>query len=239
MLANNIRYCCIVCVGRYLVLRELVLCRQRMPDCNCIFECGHGRHFVLVRQRLRWWPQSDAAMPVQAPTQCLCHWHILRLFERTMPSVYITIMGLDSTYANYGQQCAPHDADICEKVFPGADHGMWCCTSWCWVSSKCARGYPSTLWPGRYWSSSKCDLNAEAISACKYDSSCECRGQLPAGSFGSSSKLCSRLWEHVFGLGQCGLQGRLGKRCGQRLEQFCGSRSLTKLKIEFHRKQSW
>ena len=82
MLANNIRYCCIVCVGRYLVLRELVLCRQRMPDCNCIFECGHGRHFVLVRQRLRWWPQSDAAMPVQAPTQCLCHWHILRLFER-------------------------------------------------------------------------------------------------------------------------------------------------------------
>ncbi len=109
-------------------------------------------------------------------TSCDC-------LNETMPSVYITIMGLDDTYANYGQQCAPHDADICDIVFPFADHAMWCCTSWCWVSSECARGYPSTLWLGHYWSSSKCDLNAEAISACKYDSSCECRGQLPAGTF--------------------------------------------------------
>ena len=80
-------------------------------------------------------------------------------------------------------QCGPHDADECDKFFPGADHAMWCCTSWCWVSENCPTARGSTLWPGHFWSEEHCELDAEAVSACKWESLCECRGQLPAGTF--------------------------------------------------------
>ena len=163
---------------------------------------------------------DDPALMLQCPyqpqpnvsvsdTSCNC-------LGTTMPSERITELGLDlATYANYGQQCGPHDADVCDKTYPGADHAMWCCTSWCWVAASCPTARASTVWQGHYWSSSKCSLNEEAISACKYDSSCECRGQLPAGTFdgedfaddyGSSCKAwdsvnCKDVWENVSGSG--------------------------------------
>ena len=101
-----------------------------------------------------------------------------------VPSDVLQGLGLDATeYANYGKGCAPHDANLCETLYPTVDHAMWCCSSWCWVDATCPTARASTLWQGRYWSDHKCELNADAISSCKYDKSCECRGQLPAGTF--------------------------------------------------------
>lgn len=101
-----------------------------------------------------------------------------------VPSDVLQSLGLDVTqYANYGKGCAPHDVNVCETLYPTADHAMWCCTSWCWVNATCPTARASTLWQGNYWSDHKCELNADAISSCKYDKSCECRGDLPAGTF--------------------------------------------------------
>ena len=131
---------------------------------------------------------DDPALMLQCPykpqpnvsssdTRCNC-------LNETMPSYLVEAYGLNLTlYADYGQQCGPHDADVCDLTYPTADHAMWCCTSWCWVSDDCPTARYSMVWPGHYWSSESCDLNAEAISACRWDSACECRGQLPAGSF--------------------------------------------------------
>mmetsp|Transcript_64656 Transcript_64656/g.131447 ORF Transcript_64656/g.131447 Transcript_64656/m.131447 type:complete len:845 (-) Transcript_64656:209-2743(-) len=131
---------------------------------------------------------DDPALMLQCPyqpqpnvsasdTSCDC-------LDATMPSELITSLGLDlTTYADYGRQCGPHDADVCDKTYPGADHAMWCCTSWCWVSATCPTARASTVWQGYYWSQEKCELNAEAVSGCKWESLCECRGQLPAGTF--------------------------------------------------------
>ena len=69
-------------VGRYLVLRKLVLCRQRMPKCRCIPKSGNGRRLVLVRQRLRGWPCLNVAVPISTATERLCLWHFLWLFRR-------------------------------------------------------------------------------------------------------------------------------------------------------------
>ena len=131
---------------------------------------------------------DDPALMLQCPykpqpnvsdsdTSCNC-------LDEAIPSSLLENLGLNATeYADYGRQCNPHDADVCDKVYPTADHAMWCCTSWCWVSASCPTSRASTVWQGHYWSSQKCELNVEAISSCKYDSSCECRGQLPAGTF--------------------------------------------------------
>ena len=97
-------------------------------------------------------------------TSCDC-------LNATFPSYILESLGVNVTfYADYGSQCGPHDADECDKFFPGADHAMWCCTSWCWVSESCPTARGSTLWPGHFWSEEHCELNAEAVSACKWES---------------------------------------------------------------------
>jgi len=101
--------------------------------------------------------------------------------------------GADS---DYGQQCFAHDADVCEKAYPGATLGMWCCLSWCWVDGKCKTARASTIWPGHFFSTDHCGVDDHEISSCKYDTTtCECIGSpaalttnyhnLPSG-YGSS-----------------------------------------------------
>eukprot|EP00438_Fugacium_kawagutii_P014940 Skav217326 [mRNA] locus=scaffold2460:34852:43974:- [translate_table: standard] len=133
---------------------------------------------------------DDPALMLQCPykpqpnisdtdTSCNC-------LDATMPSELLESLGLNlSIYADYGRQCGPHDAEVCDKTYPdpGTDYAMWCCTSWCWVSANCPRARASAVWQGHYWSDEKCPLNEEAVSRCKWDSACECRGQLPTGTF--------------------------------------------------------
>ena len=81
-------------------------------------------------------------------------------------------------------------------LYPGADMGMWCCMSWCYVPESCATGRGSTIWPGRYWSRlpwilklvwsvdhpkepdpltlcpkgmDHCQMDTEVVSSCAYD----------------------------------------------------------------------
>mmetsp|Transcript_19719 Transcript_19719/g.45930 ORF Transcript_19719/g.45930 Transcript_19719/m.45930 type:complete len:850 (+) Transcript_19719:82-2631(+) len=128
------------------------------------------------------------------------------------PSYILEIWGVNATeHADYGKMCAPHDASICELTYPGADHDLWCCESWCWVDPACPTSRASTVFPSRFWSTSKCALNADVMSGCKYNlDACACRGQLPNGSFpgdtfaadyGSSCKAwdsvgCKDVWYH-------------------------------------------
>ncbi|CAJ1355436.1 unnamed protein product [Effrenium voratum] len=132
--------------------------------------------------------QDDPALMVQCPykpqpnvsdsdTSCAC-------LEETMPSSIVESLGVNaSLYADYGKVCGAHDALICDKTYPNAQLGMWCCMSWCWVSETCPTSRASTVWPGHFWSQEKCDMDADAVSSCQYDRACECRGQLPDGTF--------------------------------------------------------
>ena len=127
-----------------------------------------------------------------------------------MDSTNLVRAGLNASYADYGQQCNPHDASICEITYPRANHDMWCCMSWCWVDESCPTSRASTVWPGHFWSSEKCTMNADVVSGCKYNlEACACRGTLPAGSlpgsfaqdYGSScdawdSTSCKATWYH-------------------------------------------
>ena len=90
--------------------------------------------------------------------------------------VYLSKAGLNSTYADYGRQCAPHDATICEITYPYATHDMWCCMSWCWVDSSCPHARASTQWPGKFFSTAGCEMDADVVSSCKYSRVCECLG---------------------------------------------------------------
>lgn len=131
---------------------------------------------------------DDAALMTQCPfkpqpivaendTSCDC-------LDEKMPANLLSAYGLNATlYEDYGSQCGPHDADVCDLMYPAADHAMWCCTSWCWVSDDCPSARYSMVWPGHYWSQERCSVDPEAVSACKWDSACECRGQLPAGTY--------------------------------------------------------
>lgn len=156
---------------------------------------------------------DDPALVVQCPykpqpvvpegdTSCNC-------LGITMDSTNLARAGLNSTYANYGQQCDPHDANICEITYPRANHDMWCCMSWCWVDESCPTSRASTVWPGHFWSTETCTMNADVVSGCKYSRACECRGQLPGGAlpdtfasdYGSScndwdSSSCKATWYH-------------------------------------------
>ena len=157
--------------------------------------------------------EDDAALVAQCPfkpqpnvsaddTSCDC-------LNITMPSSIIENLGLNaSDYADYGQQCGPHDAWSCEVFYPNADHDMWCCTSWCWVDASCPSSRASTVWPGQFWSAERCELVPDVVSGCQYNlQACECRGQLPTGSlpdtfatdYGSSCQAwdnasCKQVW---------------------------------------------
>lgn len=96
-----------------------------------------------------------------------------------------TALGLnETTYAGYGTSCLPWDSQECHLLYPSLDsYAMWCCLSWCWVDSSCATARASTLWPGHFFSYDQCEMSPEVVSSCKYDSACQCRGQLPSGTF--------------------------------------------------------
>ncbi|CAE7539389.1 unnamed protein product, partial [Symbiodinium pilosum] len=112
-------------------------------------------------------------------TSCAC-------LNSTMPTYDLTKAGLNSNYADYGKVCAPHDATICEITYPNAATGMWCCMSWCWVAESCPTARASMLWPGRFYSDSSCQMDADVVSGCKYDlDACKCRGTLPSGTLPS------------------------------------------------------
>ncbi|CAE7728459.1 unnamed protein product [Symbiodinium pilosum] len=127
----------------------------------------------------------------------------------TMPLASLQSAGLNASFAEYGQQCGPHDAFICDITYPGATHGMWCCMSWCWVDKTCPTARASTVWPGNFWSDTKCEMDAEIVSGCPWDlAACSCR-QLPSGTlpspfadnYGSScnawdSVSCKDTWFH-------------------------------------------
>ena len=114
--------------------------------------------------------------------------------------VYLSQAGLDSTYTDYGRQCAPHDANICETTYPNAAHDMWCCMSWCWVDQSCPHARASTQWPGKFFSTAGCEMDADVVSSCKYSRVCERLGtsRIPGPSVDSYAEavklLCRRLF---------------------------------------------
>ena len=148
-------------------------------------------------------PYKPAPNVSATDTSCDC-------LNVTMPTASLISAGLDASYASYGQECGPHDAFICETTYPGANHGMWCCMSWCWVDKTCPTARASTVWPGNFWSDTKCEMIPDIVSGCKYDlEACSCRGSLPAGAlpntfasnYGSScsnwdSTSCKATWYH-------------------------------------------
>lgn len=79
-----------------------------------------------------------------------------------------TALGLnETTYAEYGQYCAPWDSQECHKLYPNLDsYAMWCCLSWCWVDSSCASARASTIWPGKFFSTSAVSRNRGPGGGC-------------------------------------------------------------------------
>lgn len=133
---------------------------------------------------------DDTALTLQCPYRpqsnntpagdCTC------LTEKVPSSVMDwDALGLNSTtYADYGTSCMPWDSQECEKLYPSlSSYAMWCCLSWCWVGETCASARASTLWPGHYFSYDGCEMSADVVSSCKYDDACQCRGELPSGTF--------------------------------------------------------
>mmetsp|Transcript_13168 Transcript_13168/g.37894 ORF Transcript_13168/g.37894 Transcript_13168/m.37894 type:complete len:1411 (-) Transcript_13168:126-4358(-) len=131
-----------------------------------------------MEDKLFWTAQKctqDAAFISQCPYQKLAdnsdaNFEKCKCLGTPINQAY-SLSGMDTTY---GQVCAPHDKDYCETWYPSTKTDMWCCASWCYVSSDCPDAQPSTLSPGQYWSSFTCDWDPQAVANCKYSNACKC-----------------------------------------------------------------
>eukprot|EP00931_Biecheleriopsis_adriatica_P080838 TRINITY_DN5417_c0_g3_i1.p1 TRINITY_DN5417_c0_g3~~TRINITY_DN5417_c0_g3_i1.p1 ORF type:complete len:915 (-),score=121.55 TRINITY_DN5417_c0_g3_i1:108-2852(-) len=126
-----------------------------------------------LMSQCKYKPQPNITAKTLGSCECL---------NETMPEALLpkwTLMpsgAADGVPSDYGSLCAPHDAYECNNIYPNAaDHSMWCCMSWCWVSAECPGAVESTLWPGHYRSEAGCEMDDEIVSGCPFDrTSCEC-----------------------------------------------------------------
>ncbi|CAJ1342244.1 unnamed protein product, partial [Effrenium voratum] len=100
--------------------------------------------------------QDDASRMLQCPykpTPSTTNEAACQCLGESLPESYLSEKGINvALHASFGAQCGPHDAFLCEIMYPNADHGMWCCHSWCYVSETCPTARASTIWPGHFWS---------------------------------------------------------------------------------------
>ena len=159
---------------------------------------------------------DDPALILQCPyqpqpnvsasdTSCDC-------LDATMPSELITSLGLDlTTYADYGRQCGPHDADVCDKTYPSADHAMW----WLHILVLGLCNLPNCT----------CFDGMARLLLESGEMRVKCRSRLrlqvgvtlwmsrptPSWYLWWKGELCSRLWQQLRSLGQNRLPDGVGK----------------------------
>lgn len=70
----------------------------------------------------------------------------------------------------YGSKCRAWDKEKCEgwSKEPGANMGIWCCQSWCFVDASCPSAQPSSTEPGLFWSHAACADSPETIRTCPW-----------------------------------------------------------------------
>eukprot|EP00931_Biecheleriopsis_adriatica_P051510 TRINITY_DN29885_c0_g1_i1.p1 TRINITY_DN29885_c0_g1~~TRINITY_DN29885_c0_g1_i1.p1 ORF type:complete len:888 (-),score=122.93 TRINITY_DN29885_c0_g1_i1:208-2685(-) len=145
-----------------------------------------------------WWSDNVCVDDAKLVTQCkykpepnltVDNKEACKCNGEKMPAEIRQTLNLPAALSDdYGSACFPHDAELCDKIYPGSQTDMWCCMSWCWVDETCPGRLESTIWPGHYRSETGCDMNPDAITGCPFSDACECQNPPNASILASAGK---------------------------------------------------